>query len=134
MLKRYIHHLCIQTNTYKESLVFYTKALGFEVVEETPKFHGRAFNTWLKLGDFYIELQTGKFGEKLVVANSNSEGLVHFCLWVENLPLEVERLKELKSHFILKDGEIIYHVENGSLCKVKAPEGTIVELRTNKGI
>lgn len=134
MLKRYIHHLCIQTNTYKESLEFYTKALGFEVVEETPKFHGRAFNTWLKLGDFYIELQTGKCGEMLVEANSNSEGLVHFCLWVENLPLEVERLKELKSHFILKDGEIIYHVENGSLCKVKAPEGTIVELRTNKGI
>jgi len=126
--------LCIQTDTYKESLGFYTKTLGFELVEEKPKFHGRAFNTWLRLGEFYIELQTGKLGEKLVEANSNSVGLVHFCLWVENLQQEVDRLKELKSHFILKNGEIIYRVENGSLCKVKAPEGTIVELRTNKGI
>ena len=68
------------------------------------------------------------------MANSNSEGLVHFCLWVENLQQEVERLKELNSDFILKNGEIIYYVENGCLCKLRAPEGTIVELRDNKGI
>lgn len=134
MTKNYVHHLCIQTNTYLETLAFYTKALGFEIVEESPNFHGRAFNTWLKLGAFYIELQTGKQGEELTVANSNSEGLVHFCLWVENLQQEVERLKELNTHFVLKNGEIIYHIENGHLCKLKAPEGTIVELRDNKGI
>ncbi|MDZ5609126.1 VOC family protein [Bacillus pseudomycoides] len=134
MSKNYVHHLCIQTNTYSETLTFYTKALGFIIVQESPNFHRRAFNTWLKLGAFYIELQTGKQGEELAVTNSNSEGLVHFCLWVENLQQEVERLKELNTHFILKNGEIIYQVENGYLCKLKAPEGTIVELRDNKGI
>lgn len=48
-------------------------------------------------------------------ANSNSEGLVHFYLWVENLQQEVERLTELKDCFILKNGEVIYRVENGYL-------------------
>ncbi len=134
MTKNYVHHLCIQTNTYLESIEFYTKALSFEIVEESPNFHGREYNTWLKLGAFYIELQTGKQDEKLAIANSNSEGLVHFCLWVENLQQEVERLKELKYCFILKNGEVIYRVENGYLCKVKAPEGTIIELRSNKEI
>lgn len=134
MTKNFLHHICIQTNSYLETLEFYTKVLSFEIVEESPNFHGREFNTWLKLGAFYIELQTGKQGEKLAVANSNSEGLVHFCLWVENLQKEVDRLKGLNSHFILKNGEVIYHVENGYLCKLKAPEGTIVELRDNKGI
>lgn len=134
MTKNYVHHLCIQTNTYLESLEFYTKALRFEIVEVSANFHGREFNTWLRLGAFYIELQTGKQGEELAVANTNSEGLVHFCLWVENLQQEVERLKALNTQFVLKNGEVIYHVENGYLCKLKAPEGTIVELRDNKGI
>ena len=56
MTKNYVHHICIQTNTYLETLEFYIKALGFEIVEESPNFHGREFNTWLKLGTFYIEL------------------------------------------------------------------------------
>lgn len=63
MKNSYVHHLCIQTNSYLETIEFYTKALGFEVVQESPNFRGRDFNTWLKLGDFYIEFQTGKQGE-----------------------------------------------------------------------
>lgn len=37
-------------------------------------------------------------------------------------------------HFIRKNDEIIYKVENGQLCKLIAPEGTIIEIRDNKGI
>lgn len=40
-----MHHVCIQTEKYKESLEFYTKILGFELVTETPNFHKRDFNT-----------------------------------------------------------------------------------------
>ena len=36
--------------------------------------------------------------------------------------------------FLLKNNQEIYTVENGSLCKIIAPEGTIIELRDNKGI
>ena len=134
MKNSFVHHLCIQTNTYLETLKFYTEGLGFKLVQETPNFHGRNFNTWLQLGDFYIELQTGKHDELLSNGNTNSQGLVHFCLWVEDLQTEVSRLRELGVEFLMKNNEFIYHVENGSLCKIKAPEGTIVELRNNKGI
>lgn len=134
MKNSYVHHLCIQTNSYLETIEFYTKGLGFEIVQESPNFNGRDFNTWLKLGAFYIELQTGKQHEILTQVNSKSEGLVHFCIWVEDLEFEVERLLRMKCNFIRKDGEIIYHVENGDLCKIIAPEGTIIELRNNQGI
>ncbi|MEK4628857.1 VOC family protein [Solibacillus sp. FSL R7-0682] len=134
MKKSFVHHLCIQTNTYFESLKFYTEGLGFTLVQESPDFHGRNFNTWIQLGEFYIELQTGKKDEILHHVNTNSEGLIHFCLWVEDLQAEVSRLCELGIEFLLKNNEFIYQVENGYLCKVKAPEGTIVELRSNKGI
>ncbi|MFD3446238.1 VOC family protein [Microbacteriaceae bacterium 4G12] len=134
MTKSFVHHLCIQTNSYAKTLKFYTEGLGFKLVQESPDFHGRDFNTWIQLGDFYIELQTGKFNEILVDGNTNSQGLTHFCLWVEDLNAEVTRLRKLGIEFIMKNNEYIYHVENGYLCKVKAPEGTIVELRDNRGI
>ncbi|MBG9452613.1 glyoxalase [Lysinibacillus sphaericus] len=134
MVEKYVHHICVQTNTYAESLNFYTEVVGFEVVQESPNFHDRHFNTWLKLGTFYIELQTGKFDKDLEACNSNVQGIVHFCLWVDNLLQEVERLKEMNVHFIRKNGEIIYKVENGQLCKLRAPEGTIIEIRDNKGV
>ncbi|WP_409972803.1 VOC family protein [Bacillus sp. Bva_UNVM-123] len=104
------------------------------MVQESPDFHGRNFNTWIQLGNFYIELQTGKHNEVLTDGNINSQGLSHFCLWVQDLNAEVTRLQELGTEFIFKNNEYIYHVENGRLCKIKAPEGTIVELRDNKGI
>ncbi len=134
MTNHFVHHLCIQTNTYLETLRFYTEGLGFKIVQESPDFHGRNFNTWLQLEGFYIELQTGKCNEILTDGNTNSQGLSHFCLWVQDLNAEVIRLRELGTEFILKNNEYIYYVENGSLCKIKAPEGTIVELRDNRGI
>jgi glyoxylase I family protein len=134
MPKSFVHHVCIQTNSYLETLKFYTEGLGFTLGQESPNFHGRDYNTWLQLGDFYIELQTGKSGEVLSDANTNIQGLVHFCIWVEDLNAEVNRLRSLGIEFLMKNGEYIYQVENGSLCKVKAPEGTIVELRDNRGI
>lgn len=134
MSKSFVHHVCIQTNSYMETLKFYTEGLGFKLVQESPNFHGRDFNTWIQLGDFYIELQTGKTGQELSGSNTNSQGLAHFCIWVEDLHAEVQRLQKLGVEFLMKNHECIYHVENGCLCKVKAPEGTVVELRDNRGI
>lgn len=134
MTAKFVHHICVQTNQYEKSLHFYQKALGFSLIQESPHFHKRDFNTWLRLGSFYIELQTGKEGEHLADVNILSKGIVHFCLWVENLDKEVQHLKNLGVDFLLKNGREIYRVENGSLCKVIAPEGTIIELRDNKEI
>jgi len=124
-----IHHICIQTNNYKESLDFYIDILGFELIKETPNFHGREFNTWISLGSFMIELQTGK-NESLGKYNKNSEGIVHFCLLVDDVEKEYEKLKTLGfKDFLAKDGNDIYEVFDSKLLKLKAPEGTIVEIR-----
>ena len=105
-----IHHICIQTSNYKESLEFYTEVLGFEVVKETKDFHTRDYNTWLDLEGFMIELQTPKKDTDFAKYNKESEGIVHFCLLTENLMEEYERLKKLKVNFKVKGGKEVYKV------------------------
>lgn len=123
-----IHHLCIQTPDYEASKRFY-EILGFELVHESPDFHTRAFNSWLKLGDFYIELQTAKVDETLSRYSKHAAGPVHFALYVDDLEAEVRRLEALGVTFLPKHGGNIYFVVDGHLSKLKAPEGTIIELR-----
>lgn len=130
MCKMVIHHVCIQTEFYKESLEFYRDILGFEIVQETPDFHTRDFNTWLKLGAFMIELQTPKEGEVLKKWSSINEGIVHLCFLVDNVQEEYERIRALGyKNFKVKNGKEIYKIENGYLFKIKAPEGTEIEMR-----
>ena len=125
-----IHHVCIQTEKYQESLDFYTKILGFEILSETPNFHTRAFNTWLKLDNFMIELQTAKNGDTLNPWSNINEGIVHMCFLVDNIEEEYERIKSLGyNNFKVKNGKVIYDVEGGKLLKIKAPEGTEIEIR-----
>lgn len=127
----FFHHVCIQTNCYKESFEFYTEILGFKLVQETPGFHGRSYNTWLKLGDFYIELQTGKDKEILMLDNTSRAGIVHMCLCVDNFDKYYNSIKEIYSNFKMKNGKNVYEIEGGKLFKIIAPEGTIIEIRDN---
>lgn len=123
-----IHHICIQTNTYEESEKFYMDILGFKLLKETPNFHGRDYNTWLDLNGFMIELQTGK--DILDKYNKESEGIVYFALYEDNIDEFVAKIKDNKDiKFKKKDGKIIYQVENSKLVKLIAPEGTIIEIR-----
>ncbi len=125
-----IHHICIQTEKYKESLDFYTRILGFEVVQESKNFHNREYNTWIKQGTFMIELQTPKAGDKFKKWTSLNEGPVHMGFIVDNVEEEYERIKSLGyTNFKVKNGEIVYKVEGESLFKIKAPEGTEIEIR-----
>ncbi|MBU5592140.1 VOC family protein [Clostridium sp. MSJ-4] len=125
-----IHHVCIQTEKYQDSLEFYTKILGFKVIKETANFHKRDFNTWLKLDTFMIELQTAKKGAKLNSWTSLNEGIAHMCFLVDNVQEEFYRIKKLGySNFKIKNNEEIYKVEDGYLFKIKAPEGTEIEIR-----
>lgn len=125
-----IHHICIQSSNYIESLDFYTRILGFEVITETQKFHGREYNTWLKLGTFMIELQTPKAGDKFNKWSSLNSGPVHIGFLVDNVESEYLRMKNLGyDNFKVKNGEIIYKVEGESLFKIKSPEGTEIEIR-----
>ncbi len=125
-----MHHICIQTDSYEESKGFYTSVLGFEVMLETPDFHDRDFNTWLIHGDIRIELQTNKRSEEPLKFDKKSNGLSHFCLYVEDLDAEYARLLNVGfKAFKKKNGKDIYEVEGGKLLKIIAPEGTIIELR-----
>lgn len=132
-MKKAIHHICIQTTDYEASKQFYLN-LGFTLYKETAGFHTRSFNSWLQLGDFYIELQTAKAGQTLAKFNKESESIVHFCLYVEDLKSEVARMEQLNVPFQQKGGTSIYFVENGYLAKIISPEGTIIELRDSMGI
>ena len=130
MAIKYVHHVCIQTEKYSESIDFYTKILGFEIVKETQNFHSRAFNTWLKLGSFMIELQTPKKGDILNNWSNKNEGIVHLCFLVANVQGEYSRITSLGyNNFKLKNNKVIYEVEDGKLLKIKAPEGTEIEMR-----
>jgi glyoxylase I family protein len=125
-----IHHVCIQTESYRESLEFYTKILDFKIVQETKNFHNRDFNTWLRLGTFMIELQTNKKEDKLNNWNELNEGIVHMCFLVDNVQEEFDRIKELGyTKFKVKNGKALYKVEDKYLFKIKAPEGTEIEIR-----
>lgn len=125
-----IHHVCIETTKYKESIEFYTKVLNFSLVKESPNFHGRSYNSWLELNGFYIELQTPK-RELSLKENKDGEGLVHICFYVKDITKELERIKSIYSDFKLKNGEALYEVEGGKLFKIISPEGTIIEIRDN---
>ena len=91
---------------------------------------GRYFNTWIKLGSFMIELQTPKEGDKFNKWSSLNAGPVHMAFMVDNVEEEYERIKSLGYHdFKLKNGQVIYKVLGESLLKIKAPEGTEIEMR-----
>ncbi len=125
-----IHHICIQTDIYEDSLEFYTKILGFKLIKETKKFHSREFNSWLQLKDFMIELQTEKNGDKLKDWSSLNKGIVHMGFLVNDVEKEYNRIKKLNyNNFKIKNGKELYKVEYGYLFKVKAPEGTEIEIR-----
>lgn len=125
-----VHHVCIETSKYDESIFFYTKVLNFSLKKETHNFHGRDYNSWLELDGFYIELQTPKNKERKE-SIPNDKGLVHICFFVEDIFKELERIKLIYNNFKLKNNEILYNVEGGNLFKLIAPEGTIIEIRDN---
>jgi len=125
------HHICIETDRYKESVDFYCGILDFEIIKETSNFHGRDFNAWLKKEKIYIELQTPKKQELIKYEEEKiTLGIVHVCFLVEDLEWSMNRIAELGyTRFKQKDGKNIYSVEETKLCKIIAPEGTIIEFR-----
>ena len=125
-----IHHICIQTEDYEESLAFYTKILGFKIINESKDFHSRDYNTWLDLNGFMIELQTPKKNTNFNKWSSLNGGSVHLGFLVDYVDEEYERIKALGyNNFKIKNGDIVYKVNGEKLFKIKSPEGTEIEIR-----
>lgn len=130
-----LHHVGIQTECYEESKRFYTEILGFEVIKEIPNFHGRDYNTWLKLGETIIELQVAKVSVNLKEWSSLNEQPMHISFLVKKVENAYKAIKAKGyNDFKLKDGEEIYKGENGYIFKMKAPEGTEIEVRDSQKI
>jgi glyoxylase I family protein len=128
------HHVCIQTDCYASSLRFYTDVLGMELVQETPDFHGRDYNTWLRTGTFFIELQTPKDGGTFDPPDTRRAGLTHLCFYTDDLDGTYRTLcARGVENFLLHDGTAVYEVNGGRLFKLTAPEGTILEFRDHPG-
>lgn len=125
-----LHHFCIQTAHYKESVEFYTKVLGFELIKEdnyTPK---RAYHSWLKLDDFMIELQTAKCSKPFTRYSPLSQGVVHLSFLVEDAQAEYDHIKASGfKAFKSKHGKDVYKIRGGYQFKLVAPEGTEIEIR-----
>jgi len=129
---RMIHHICIDTDCYKQSIDFYASVMGFTVVYEDMDQENRTYNSWLKKNDILIEIQTPKHNDKVLPSGNGSilTGLNHVCFLVDNIDLEVSLIKQRGwDKFNTKEGEVVYLVDNAKVCKVIAPEGTVIELR-----
>lgn len=129
-----LHHVCIQTNRYAQSLAFYRTLLDAELITETAGFHGRAFNTWLRVDGLIIELQTPKDGDSFAPMDTQHEGVSHLCFFTEDIPAKYRQLREKGiCDFLLHGGQAVYEVNGGKLFKVRAPEGTVIEFRDKVG-
>lgn len=131
-----LHHICIQTPCYAKSLEFYTRVLGFALLQETPGFHTRDYNTWLENEGLYLELQTPKAGHVSLLPEEEHLGLVHLCFCVPDLEATLRHLQDCGvTSFRPKNGEILYTaVSGGRLMKLTAPEGTVIEFRDHPGL
>ncbi len=131
------HHVCIQTPCYKESRDFYLHVLQCELVKETPDFHSRQYNTWLRTaGGVMIELQTAKQGDELLPWSSRNGGPVHMCLVVDDVRKAYDeiRAKGWRRFKQKKSGEEFYQVNGSWIFKVSAPEGTEIEIRDDPAL
>lgn len=129
------HHICIQTDNYQASLDFYVHLLGFKIIKEEANFHTRDYNTWLQAYGMMIELQTPKKETKFHQWSKLNSGPVHIAFAVANVAEAYQFLKQKGyDDFKIKNGKEMYEVKGGLLFKVKAPEGTEIEIRDNDPI
>jgi len=125
-----IHHICIQTEDYSASKVFYVDILGFDIIQENRGFHSREYNTWLKAGDIMIELQTPKSETQFRSWSKLNSGPVHLAFVVKDVTAAYKEVKNAGwSDFKVKDGNELYPVKGNYIFKVRAPEGTEIEIR-----
>ncbi|MBS3914020.1 MAG: VOC family protein [Bacteroidetes bacterium] len=91
-----IHHIAIICTNYEVSRRFYTEILGFEIIAEHFREERNSWKLDLALnGNYLLELFSfPNVPER--ISHPEAAGLRHLAFAVQNLELEVERLKHLK--------------------------------------
>ena len=91
-----IDHVAVAVHSLESALKIYGAAMGFENwhIEEIPEQKTRV--AMLPIGESHIELLEATEPESPVAAflKKRGEGLHHICFEVEDLELEIIRLKE----------------------------------------
>lgn len=90
-----IHHIAIICSDYQKSKQFYTHVLGFEIVQEVYRKERDSYKLDLALQNNYcIELFSFPNPPKRV-SRPEASGLRHIAFVVENIEMEVEKLRQL---------------------------------------
>lgn len=89
------HHIAIICSDYQKSKQFYTHVLGFEIVQEVYRKERDSYKLDLALQNNYcIELFSFPNPPKRV-SRPEASGLRHIAFAVENIEMEVEKLRQL---------------------------------------
>ncbi|WBW96105.1 VOC family protein [Oceanirhabdus sp. W0125-5] len=133
MKSRTLHHFCIQTSCYDDTIDFYTKVLGFELVKEDIYVPKRIKRGWLKYNELLFEILPPKCSSPYGEYEKLNQGIPHFSFIVENAHEELEEFKNRGfTNFKKKHGKIIYRIKGGYQFKLVAPEGTEIEIRDSE--
>lgn len=138
-MKKSMHHIAISTPDLKRSINFYCDLMGFELegrwdweigTEDADDIVGlkdsSAEYVMLKLGDFRLEVFEYKTPEPKSLTNHRAcdHGIPHFCIEVEDIHAEYDRLKAAGMFF-----HCPVKVIAGDACTYgRDPDGNILEL------
>lgn len=134
-----VHHLAISTPDLDRSIDFYCNLLGFELEgrwdwetgttdadEIVGLDNSSAEYVMVKLGDFRLEIFqfTTPMPKPLIAHRACDHGLPHFCIEVEDIHFEYNRLKSAGMQF-----HCPVKVVEGDACTYgRDPDGNILEL------
>ena len=90
-----VHHIAIICSDYQRSLDFYTRILGFRVLEEHYRYERQSYKTDLALGNDYIIELFSFPSPPPRLSYPEATGLRHIAFEVDNLANEVEELDRL---------------------------------------
>lgn len=124
-----LHHICIQTACYDDSLKFYRDLLGFEVVRDDLYAPKRLHRTWLTRGPITIELLSEKCNKPYGDYSNALQGMPHMSFLVADIHAAYEEAVRFGANIKTRHKKAIYGIKGGKQFKLIAPEGTEIEIR-----
>lgn len=133
-----MHHVAIGVSDFEEALEFYTRALGFEIVQRgefdndpnANKAIGldgiRASMAMLRAPNAFVELwQYTNPEPKDLRSRPCDYGYPHIALQVDDIQFEYDRLKSHGMEFV---GDIVHFGDQASAIYGRDPCGNVIEL------
>ena len=133
-----LHHVAIGVDDFDKALTFYTKALGFEVVQQSDFDNDANANLAIGLDGIKAKMAMLKTSNAFVEIWEYSSpqpedlrsrpcdrGYPHLALQVDDIQSEFERLQEHGMEFV---GEVVHFGDRAAAIYGRDPCGNVVEL------